>query len=142
MRRLLSVVGTVLLSVAAAGCSNKLGGSAKANTKAAGEFTLSPSACYSGQRESFFGVQLEDDKSGAKLRVIKPPADDYQVVVEAPSSKGSFKLVKRDCTKFDVSVTKQNSQINDIFNVEGHATIDCKSGDDTFTADVTFANCH
>lgn len=138
----LAIAGLVALGLLPLGCSNKLNGSATAKLEEGGEFGVTPDECYSGQRESFFGVQLQDTKNGHILRVVKPATGDYEVLVKLPGSDKATRFTASTCSKFDVAVSRQNSTINDIANVEGRLVVECASGANTFSAQITFANCH
>ncbi len=129
------------LVCSAASCTNKLSGSVDAKTKEAGSFSMTPTKCFSGEREGFFGVQLEDGSDNF-LRAVKDPTKGYVVLVKVPDSDKTLSVTKTDCTKFDIRVETQSSTINDIRNVTGHIRVDCSEGDDTLKAKVTFENCH
>lgn len=138
LRRLFPLVSLAL----AAGCSNNLTGSADVKTTESGPFSITPDSCYSGEREAFFGVQLEDAKSGTMMRLVKDPVKGYTAVVRLPKSDKAISVTPDGCAKFDVDIERQSSRINNIRNVKGRAEIDCVDGDNSLKANITFENCH
>lgn len=135
------VLGLICLGLVA-GCSNNLTGTANVTTKESGPFSITPDSCYSGQREAYFGVQLEDSKGGTMMRLVKDPVKGYTAVIRLPNSDKALTVTPEACAKFDVHIETQSSTINNIRNIKGRANIDCASGDNSLKADLTFENCH
>jgi hypothetical protein len=135
--------GALLLATLTTGCTNELEGTAKITSKALGDHTIKPTECVSGERQGFFGADLREGGADDKtLRVINDPKEGYAVKVNIPGTKKAVLLSESRCETFDVSVEKQNSEINDIQNVRGRVKIACTVDDDKISADLKFANCH
>lgn len=135
------MLGLVCVALVAA-CSNNLTGTADVKTLESGPFSLAPDTCYSGEREAYFGVQLEDKKSGSMMRLVKDPVKGYTAVVRLPKSDKALTVTPEGCAKFDVHIETQSSTINNIRNIKGRADIDCISGENSLRANLTFENCH
>ena len=41
-----------------------------------------------------------------------------------------------------LSIARQNSSVNDVFNVEGSGTLDCKTEGHEIAGTFSFKNCH
>jgi hypothetical protein len=121
----------VCVLVASAGCSNKISGDLELNGK-----RLVIDSCRNGKIYNFRGVELVG-QDGTRLRIAATQTGEGDVAVLPPGGTG--KQVG-PCGRFEIS--DQNSEINDVKNVEGSATLDCKLGDVTIKGTVTFGNCH
>lgn len=115
-----------------ASCSNELSGDLSVDGQ---PFALS--SCRSGQVYGFVGVEVVS-KDGAKLRMVQTPTGEAQAIYIAKGKSTGDEV--GPCGAFQVST--QNSTINDVKNVEGSATLDCKAGGHTIKGSFTFSNCH
>lgn len=113
-------------------CSNKLGGDLKINGEA-----FAPSGCRSGAVYGFGGVEVTG-AGGRRLRVLQTPTGEAQVVMFASGATVGTDLGV--CGQ--ISVTDQNSTINDVKNVKGKATLKCAADGVTIEGSLTFENCH
>ena len=128
---------TLILTLAAAslllaGCKNRLSGSMTINGQ-----TFTPTACRSGEALSFYGVELSDAQ-GSRLRLanmasMQPFVYWFPAGAPAPVSFGQCGTLL---------LTRTNSRINNIYNVEGSATLACQYGAMVATGNVQFGNCH
>ncbi len=115
-----------------AGCKNKIDAKLKLDD---GNFY--PDSCRSGQALGFQGVQLTD-VTGNRLRLVITPAGTSEVFYFAKGAETGDEV--GPCGP--LTVTRQNSTINDVTNVEGHATLKCEGGGHKLAGTVTFSNCH
>jgi hypothetical protein len=136
--------------------SGSVEGEIHARGKPFGTWSMKPTNCYSGQHQSFFGVWLarEIEKAGGRegfkggLKLMKSPLEEWSVYVETPLECEGLKckiweLPRSSCKVFDVDVRKTSNNINDIWVVEGHATLDCTTPEGgALTAKLTFDGCH
>jgi hypothetical protein len=105
---------------------------------ALGSWTFEPDDCNSGQREGFGGVVLMASKqSGRVIRVVKDPVRGTLVVVASPGSPNHI-LASDACSRFDVSVERTSTNINDIWAMDGAMTLECNG----LTGSVKFEGCH
>jgi hypothetical protein len=127
-----AVVGGLVFLVFLPMCSNKLSGEASVLGDA-----FVATSCHSGQRWNFVGVELEA-ADGRRLRVAQTPSGGGDVFVFAAHDERGLEL--GECAGLVVGA--QHSTINNITNVEGSVTLDCKHGRGAVTGHVTFENCH
>jgi hypothetical protein len=127
------------------GISNSVEGTVEAEVpEFEAKWTVAPNACYSGERAGFFGVDLvRDGDESTQVRIVSDPVDGYSVGTNIPRTDVSAFVSAADgCETFDVDVVRTDTRINNIWNVEGHALVDCVLPGFTFHVDVNFANCH
>lgn len=113
-------------------CSNKLGGDLKINGEA-----FAPSSCRSGAVYGFAGVEVTG-AGGRRLRVLHTPTGEAQVVLFASGAQVGTNLGL--CGTLTVS--DQNSTINDVKNVQGKAQLKCAADGVVIEGSLQFENCH
>lgn len=113
-------------------CSNKLGGDLKLN----GE-PFAPTGCRNGAVYGFSGVEVTG-KSGWKLRLVQTPTGEGRVIAFGPGASTGAELGACGSLK----VNTQNSTINEVKNVEGHAELACTVDGLSLSGKITFENCH
>lgn len=117
--------------------STELAGALKANGPI-GSWTFTPDDCSSGQRVGFGGVVLQSEADSSRVvRVVSDPVKGTLVVV-APRAGKNVVFDAEQCPVFDVRVDRSNTQINDIWAMQGTVTLDCPG----LTGSVSFAGCH
>lgn len=140
----------LVVAVLASGCSGGIFGS-NVDGKVDGEvpelkakWSMSPTECYSGQRVSFFGVDLyQNDDDDSMVRLVSDPIDGMFVIANVPRTRQAVILSANDgCETFDVDFVRTNTSVNDIYNIEGFAVIDCELPGRSLHVDVNFAGCH
>jgi hypothetical protein len=120
------------LLVLAAACSNKLGGEVTVN----GE-TQTLDSCRNGSIYGFRGVEVSM-RSGMRLRIAMTQTGEARLVyMPAGSATGTDVGLCGTLT-----ISDQNSTINDVKNVEGKATLDCATDGFTVKGKLSFENCH
>jgi hypothetical protein len=95
------------------------------------------SSCRSGQAYGFTGVELTG-ADGRKLRLATRPDGQSNVFLFPAGSATGVDLGV--CGAFTVGT--QNSTINGIDNVKGHAELSCSVDGHTIAGNVTYENCH
>lgn len=128
--RLVCSVAALSLCLAAS-CSNKIEGDV---TIDGAPFSIE--GCESGERNGFAGVDL-DGSDGRRLRVVQTPSGAPTVFLFTGEAVGTE---LGSCGS--LTLVYQNSTINNIRNVKGHARLDCASGEHQVKGSVTFENCH
>lgn len=118
------------LMLCATACSAELSADLKADGSA-----FTPTSCRSGQVNGFSGADLIDDK-GQKLRLVQTPTGKPLVLL----FEGEEPIEFGECGT--MSLEQQNSTINNVANVMGKATLDCKLEDHSVSGTVSFKNCH
>lgn len=110
-------VGLVVLGIGAVGAmaafafgSGSVEGQIQSRSKPFGTWSMTPTACYSGQHQSFFGVWVapkvessggrEGFKGGVKL--MKSPTEEWNAYVESPLECESFKCKIWELPRFVV----------------------------------------
>ena len=116
-----------------------------------GDFTIVPKKCKSGQRMNFYGAVLlgEGPDDGAVVAIIDPVRGKL-VKVEVPGSCRppdrevckEFIIEPSMCAKFDVSVERTGTEVNDIRLLDGHIELECAFKEDgAIRASLKFENC-
>ncbi len=113
-------------------CSNRLTGSFTINGAA-----FVPTSCRSGQVSGFTGVDLLD-AAGNKIRLVATPSGQPMVYYVAAGQIVATPIGMCGA----LSVNRTNSRINNVYNVEGQATLACASPTGQVTGTVQYANCH
>lgn len=108
------------------------------------KWEMTPTACYSGERAGFFGVDLaENDDQETLVRIVSDPIDGFSVGTNVPRQDVAVFVSAADgCETFDVDVVRTNTRVNNIWAVDGHALVDCDLPGLSFHVDVNFAGCH
>jgi HSP20 family molecular chaperone IbpA len=108
------------------------------------KWQMTPTACYSGERSGFFGVDLiEDDDQDTLVRIASDPIEGYRVATNVPGTDKSVHVAAEDgCQTFDIDVVRTNTRINNIWDVEGHAVVDCELPGLSLHIDLNYAGCH
>lgn len=137
----------LVIAVALAGCvstATRIDGSVEAEAaEFDAEWQMSPDACYSGQRISFFGVDLtQDGDPGTRVRILYDALDGYFIAASIPGADETIQVSPDVCETFDVEVARGDSEYEKIWNLEGHALADCVLPEFTLHIDVNFSNCH
>lgn len=103
-----------------------------------GSWKFEPDDCSSGQLEGFAGVTLTSEKGpGRAVHLIKDPVKGTLVVVLTPGSKNQV-FDAEHCPVFLIDVERSNTQINDVWSMQGTSTLDCPG----LKGAVSFAGCH
>ncbi len=138
----LAFLGPVIIAVAVgifffAG-SSTLEGSLTAKPELGG-WVLSPDDCSSGQRQGFHGVELRSSADPSRrVRLVRDAVRGDSVVVEESSPSRRTVLGPERCARFGLAIQQTNTSINDVWVMEGNASLDC----DVLSGHVTFAGCH
>lgn len=138
-----------LLACVLAACGDGiLGGAALSGQLAVrsdvhGTWRMAPTACGSGEHLSFFGVDLlEDGDEETLVRIVLDPLAGFRVALNVPGEDIALILDEGDCETFDVDVTRTNTRVNEIWQVDGHALLACHRSDLDVDADLRFSGCH
>lgn len=123
-----------------------------------GTWTLESGACYSGQREQYFGViGYGPDGTGVAVKLVKDGVRGWTAIVNHADScksaaasggngeKGGCRatiFAPNDCTTLDVELTNTNTTVNDIRAVDAKLRIDCSDDKSTVKGTLTFDRCH
>jgi len=108
------------------------------------KWTMTPTACYSGERAGFFGVDLlESGDEDTLVRIASDPIDGYRVGTNVPGADKSVSVSAEDgCQTFDLDVVRTSTRVNNIWVVEGHAVVDCELPGLSLHIDVNYSGCH
>lgn len=107
-------------------------------------WTVTPTACGSGEHQGFFGVDLiEGDREDALIRVLLDPKDGYSLGINIPGEDMALFLgPDAGCELFDLELARESSRVNDYWNVGGHALVDCAGPGIELHVDLVFSGCH
>jgi hypothetical protein len=128
MRRFLLLSATLLVCLPA--CRAKLSSTLQVDGKA-----FTPTSCRSGQVNNFMGVDLIDD-AGLTLRLVQSPALESSAILI--DGDNVFEL--GECGK--MTSQRQTSSVNEVFNIEGEARLECKHEEHSVSGTISFGNCH
>jgi len=101
------------------------------------DWKLAPDECISGEREGFGGVVLTGGSRGHALRVVNDPVKGTLLVVVRPGHD-NLVLDKSACSRFDVRTLRSNTNINDVWAIDGHARFECPA----LRGKLEFEGCH
>ena len=105
---------------------------------ALGSWTFEPDDCVSGQREGFGGVVLNSSAHRERVvRIVRDPVRGGLIVV-ASAGRPNHVLSGESCKRLDVAVERTNTNINDIWAVDGSVTLECND----LSGSVVFKGCH
>lgn len=128
------VAAAVAAMAALSGCKAKLNGNITVNGAA-----FTPTECRSGQPMGFAGVELADG-AGQKIRIISDPAGSGGAIVVHMPAGAAVGMPVPGCGT--VTVTPQNSTVNNVRNVEGRAQLQCATPGGVIAGNIEFGNCH
>jgi hypothetical protein len=114
-------------------CSNKLSGSMEVNGEKVGF-----NSCRNGLVYGFRGVELSAS-NGMRLRLGLLPTGEAGVIV-MPKGESVGKELGVECGSLTIS--DQNSTVNDVKNVQGKAVLDCEGQGYKVKGEASFENCH
>jgi hypothetical protein len=101
------------------------------------------SACLSGDRSYFLGVDLIGGDSGPLLRVLIDPLEGPHLLFRRDATGGPEVLGRKECSELHVSVRPTGWRVNHVRDVEGEVAANCRLSDGgRLEARVTFAHCH
>jgi hypothetical protein len=113
-------------------CRNKLTGELVVDG-----LPLTVQSCRSGEAGGFFGVDLVET-DGRKLRLVALPSGQASALLFEPGATTAVEL--GPCGV--MSISRQNSTVNDVRNVMGRMTLGCASAGHAVKGALTFENCH
>lgn len=138
-----------LLALALAACGvafeDDLQGRISVRSTLHGDWTMTPTACFSGEPLLFFGVDLsEDGDVGSAVRIVLDPLEGYKLAMNVPGQDLALIVGEpaEDCEVFDLAVARTRTRINEIWVVEGHAHVTCRAPGLEIDADLDFSDCH
>lgn len=105
---------------------------------ALGTWSFQPDDCYSGQREGFGGVVLTSKTTPQRLvRVLNDPVRGTLLVVATQGQPNQI-VDSTNCKRFHTKAERTNTNINDIWVVDGDVAVECAQ----IAGSVTFTGCH
>jgi len=110
-----------------------------------GTWSASFDECRSGDAftPDFFGVDLHTASPRVHVQVQGGNAKATVVVGSPAGDEPHVDLTREVCSKFDVSVSWGNSEVNDVDTVEGTVHLDCAPpGGGHIQLDAEFKSCH
>lgn len=137
------ILGVMVL--AGCGVSGSIDGSVTARVdEFDAAWTMTPTRCVSGEHAGFFGVDLlAGDDQDTLVRVVQDPIAGASFGTNVPGTdRAVFIDAEAGCELFEVEVARENSRVNNYWNVTGHALIDCVSAGLELHVDVSFSGCH
>jgi hypothetical protein len=131
-------IGAIVLFVFFGVFGTELEGSLRLSGARTGEASFTPTSCRSGQLAGFFGVELDAEGSpGLTVRLVKDPVQGDLVAIQR-SGQSPVVLRPADCESMRLEVVRTSTNINDVWNVEGSASLACTE----LRGDLVFSGCH
>ncbi len=133
MRKSLAFSAVVLLALLA--CKSKTSGNISVDGAA---FKINE--CRSGQANvpAFEGVDFLDS-GGRRLRFLTDTSGSVRTFLFAPGA-ATGEYIGEGCGT--MSLTRQNSEVNGVKNVQGSVSANCTGSGHTIVATATFESCH
>ncbi len=121
-----------------------LEGTVGVETAEYGAWRYTPDRCFSGERLQFFGVDLVEGEPelGRITRIVEDPVEGISVSINVPDEDLALVFTGEGCERFDVSLWRENSRVNEIWNISGFADIQCDGQGVRLNVDASFENCH
>lgn len=110
-----------------------------------GTQSLAPTACASGERQVFLGVDFIDGRQGLAVRLIVGPEGTATVRVFATSKPLDPGVLfrRQDCGRFQVSLERTGWRINDIYDLRASLDVDCHTASgDSVAGTLAADHCH
>lgn len=126
-------------------CASVLHGNLTADWPGQGkQVTMTPDACESGERSSFFGVDMwTEGNAEAHIRGILDPVDGAIVKLDIPGVEQTLTLTPTSkCEVFEFTVEQQGPRTNHIYDIRGNLRLDCSEAGLVVKADITYSDCH
>jgi hypothetical protein len=103
-----------------------------------GDQVFTPTSCSSGQLSGFFGVELRaEDAPDVAIRLVRDPVQGDVIAIER-AGQATFVVMPAECESMRLDIVRTNNSINDVWNVEGSASLDCPG----LRGELKFAGCH
>jgi hypothetical protein len=105
-----------------------------------GTWEFAADDCRSGQLDGFFGVTLTaKNGAGRHIRLAADTVRGNLAIVEQPGATPARTVIEgSSCRRFDLTVTRTSTTINDVRALDGYALLDC----DGLSGTVSFEGCH
>lgn len=139
---------SVLCAAAAlAGCygpGGEVTGEVRVTDSPLGSWNQVLDACYSGQPQSFFGVDIgRSSDERTFVRLVADPIDGIVVLLREPAGDEALVVTATTCDGLTATIQPTNTYYNDVRLLEGRLRADCELADHTkIHASVDFAGCH
>ena len=126
----------------AIGVSTSVRGEIVVRGTQAGELTLQPRECLSGDRGTFRGVDLPAPPF--VLRLAAEPIEGLAIaLIDADTGERRGIFRRPDCKTLRGDVQRTGWQVNQINDVTGFVEVDCKSREGVeIVGSIVFAHCH
>ena len=144
----LSLSLSLSLSVVGIGCLGSLEslveGTVEVETAEFDAWRYSPDRCFSGEPLQFFGVDLIDGEPeiGRITRIVQDPVEGFSVAINVPGEDIALVFTGDGCERFEIEIMRENSRVNEIWNMSGFADIQCETPGVRLDIDASFENCH
>jgi hypothetical protein len=105
-----------------------------------GTWEFAADDCRSGQLDGFFGVSLTAKNGGGRRILLASDAvrGNLAIVMQASATPARTVIEGATCRRFDLTVTRTSTTINDVRVLDGNVTLVC----DGLSGTVTFEGCH
>ena len=111
---------------------------------ASGDWTMNATGCTSGQPAgAFFGVNLADGSNrNLAARIVQPESGEDHVTVSRISEQKEFRFDRSGCSVWDVDMHFDGTVANSVYELEGHARLDCSQNGGHITANLDLRRCN
>jgi hypothetical protein len=126
------------------GSGGAVQGRVEADGTGLGTFAAEVSACTSGARQHFLGVDLYSSDDGTAVRVVLDPMGRAELRVQrAEQPRAAVLLNSSNCAHLEVALDHGNWAVNDILEVRGVASFDCElASGGRVKGEFSFSRCH
>ncbi len=103
--------------------------------------TLAPSECRSGERETFFGIDVLGPGGALVVRLVQDPLGDQALRVQ----QGNRRWVLRpsDCKAFEMTLVRTRDRVNSVWDMNGSLKVECATRDGLrVEGRLTLRSCH
>jgi hypothetical protein len=91
---------------------------------------------------AFYGVNLADRSNRSfAARIVQPESGEEHVTVKIPNVEKEFRFDRQECSVWDVDIHFDGTVANSIYELAGHARLNCSQNDAHIVANLDLRHC-
>jgi hypothetical protein len=106
-----------------------------------GTWTLEAHSCRNGGHDGFFGVTLQNEDGGPRIRLLRSPEGEPSVLAGLPGTDRTLRFSQQNCTRLDADIQETGTIFNNVRGLKGSLTLSCAMEGSTLKGRVDFDQC-